>query len=222
MSKLAKDVEDYCLSHAVDNELVVIPESHDTGFDEYISIKKDGVYKGMNTRKRKDECHLELSYPRPGSKPLEFASFFETPSHFAKDRWFRGLLTVDVSPYVTKYNTPEFDSLLDYLKDDLSGVTVLFVVSTASFEKARGISEKLKGRMDVVTTHLHLPSKEQVLAYLKENTRDSSLFEERRDEIAKGIEGMGYEVVSAIGKALKAKTSVPVKRRKERTVTFGY
>ena len=103
MSKLTKDVGDYCLSHVVDNELVIIPESHDTGFDEYLAIKIDGVYKNLSTRKKREECHLEISYPRLGSSSMEFAAFYETPMRFAKDRRFQGLLSVDVTPYMSKF-----------------------------------------------------------------------------------------------------------------------
>ena len=223
MSKLTKDVGDYCLSHVVDNELVVIPESHDTGFDEYLAMKIDGVYKNLSTRKRREDCHLEISYPRLGSSSMEFAAFYETPMRFAKDRRFQGLLSVDVTPYMTKFNASEFDSLLLYLKEDISDATVLFVVSTDSFDRAKGIAEKLKSEMGTVTTYLSLPSKEQMLSYLNEKVKDFKLFEKRREEIERAIEGVGFEVVSGIRKALKTKTSVPEsKGKREKSITFGY
>ena len=51
MPKLTKDMGEYCLSHIRDNELVVISDRHDTGFDEYIAMKIDGVYENLSTRK---------------------------------------------------------------------------------------------------------------------------------------------------------------------------
>lgn len=223
MSKLTKDVGDYCLSHVVDNELVVIPESHDTGFDEYLAMKIDGVYKNLSTRKRREECHLEISYPRPGSSTMEFAAFYETPMRFARDRRFQGLLSIDVTSYMSKFNSSEFNSLILYLKEDMSDVSVFFVVSTDSFDRAKGIAEKLKSEMGTVTTYLSLPSKEQMLSYLSEKVKDFKLFEKRREEIERAIEGVGFEVVSGIRKALKTKTSVPEsKGKREKSITFGY
>lgn len=223
MSKLTKDVGDYCLSHVVDNELVVIPESHDTGFDEYLAMKIDGVYKNLSTRKRREECHLEISYPRLGSSTMEFAAFYETPMRFARDRRFQGLLSIDVTSYMSKFNSSEFNSLILYLKEDMSDVSVLFVVSTDSFDRAKGIAEKLKSEMGTVTTYLSLPSKEQMLSYLNEKVKDFKLFEKRREEIERAIEGVGFEVVSGIRKALKTKTSVPEsKGKREKSITFGY
>lgn len=223
MSKLTKDVGDYCLSHIRDNELVIIPESHDTGFDEYISMKTEGVYNTLSTRKRLNECHLELSFPKPGAKPVEFASFYDAPFHFAKDRRFQGLLAIDVTPYISKYNSEEFGSLVTYLKEDMVDVTVLFVVSTDSFQKAKGISEKLMAEMDAVTLYLPLPTKERLMSYIKENMQGIKDFEERREEILVAIAGSGFEVVEGIRKALRNKTSVPEKKgRKERVASFGY
>ena len=223
MSKLTKDVGDYCLSHVVDNELVVIPESHDTGFDEYLAMKIDGVYQNLSSRKRKDECHIEISFPRLGSSTMEFAAFYETPMRFAIDRRFQGLLSVDVTSYMSKFNSSEFNSLILYLKEDMSDVTVLFVVSTDSFDRAKGIAEKLKSEMGTVTTYLSLPSKEQMLSYLSEKVKDFKLFEKRREDIERAIEGVGFEVVSGIRKALKTKTSVPAsKGKREKSITFGY
>lgn len=223
MSKLTKDVGDYCLSHVVDNELVVIPESHDTGFDEYLAMKIDGVYQNLSSRKRKDECHIEISFPRLGSSTMEFAAFYETPMRFARDRRFQGLLSIDVTSYMSKFNSSEFNSLILYLKEDMSDVSVLFVVSTDSFDRAKGIAEKLKSEMGTVTTYLSLPSKEQMLSYLSEKVKDFKLFEKRREEIERAIEGVGFEVVSGIRKALKTKTSVPAsKGKREKSITFGY
>ena len=223
MSKLTKDVGDYCLSHIRDNELVIIPESHDTGFDEYLAMKIDGVYKNLSTRKRREECHLEISYPRLGSSTMEFAAFYETPMRFARDRRFQGLLSIDVTSYMSKFNSSEFNSLILYLKEDMSEVSVFFVVSTDSFDRAKGIAEKLKSEMGTVTTYLSLPSKEQMLSYLSEKVKDFKLFEKRREEIERAIEGVGFEVVSGIRKALKTKTSVPEsKGKREKSITFGY
>ena len=205
------------------NELVVIPESHDTGFDEYLAMKIDGVYQNLSSRKRKDECHIEISFPRLGSSTMEFAAFYETPMRFTRDRRFQGLLSIDVTSYMSKFNSSEFNSLILYLKEDMSDVSVLFVVSTDSFDRAKGIAEKLKSEMGTVTTYLSLPSKEQMLSYLSEKVKDFKLFEKRREEIERAIEGVGFEVVSGIRKALKTKTSVPAsKGKREKSITFGY
>ena len=223
MPKLTKDVGDYCLSHVDDNELVVMPESHDTGFDEYIAMKIDGVYKGLSTRKRKDECHLEISYPRPGANRMEFASFFDTPFKFAKDRRFQGLLTIDVTAYALRYNSEDFAALITFLREDLPGTRVLFVLSTDSFQKAKGISEKLRDEMDAVTTYLSLPTKERLLLFLRDKMREKNLFDERREEISRAIVGAGFEVAEGIEKALRARANFPEsKRKKSRSVSFGY
>ena len=223
MPKLTKDMGEYCLSHIRDNELVVISERHDTGFDEYIAMKIDGVYKSLSTRKRKDECHLEIAYPRPGARGMEFEHFYETPLRFSKDRRFQGLLTIDITPYSSRYNTEEFRDLIQYLKEDMNSATILFVVSTDSFQSTKGISERLKNEMEVTTTYLPLPSKERLLSYIRESVNQKKLFDERQEEIAKAIDGSGFEVREGIEKALSSKTAVPVdKRQRGRTSSFGY
>ena len=223
MPKLTKDMGEYCLSHIRDNELVVISDRHDTGFDEYIAMTIDGVYENLSTRKRKDECHLEISYPRPGARRMEFDYFYDAPLRFSKDRRFQGLLTIDITPYSSRYNSEEFKDLIIYLKEDMANATILFVVSTDSFQSTKGISEKLKNEMEVVTTYLPIPTKENLLSYIRESINHKKLFNERLEEISKAIDGSGFEVAEGIERALSSKTAFPEnKRRRERTSSFGY
>lgn len=222
IGKLSKEMKKHCLDNALENEIIVIPNSHDSGLDEYMETKLGKVYECLKTRKRIGECHLELTYPDEKSSFYEFSVFKEAPDNKAKDRRFCGLFSVNVSSYINSAFSERYEDLLVYTKDQLKDTTVLLVVSTDMPEKARGLVTKAM-KEGFVVTELPLPSAERVFEYLKETSGKAEAVDSRRAEVMGAIEGNGFEIVGEITKALESRTKLVSKKNgHESKSRFGY
>ena len=222
MSKLSKETKKYCLDHAREDEVIVIPRSHDSGLDEYIEAKLGKVYESLNTRKRIGECHLELTYPEEEADEYSFSIFKESPDNKAKDRRFCGLFTVDISSYINSFNSDKFDDLISYTKDQLKDTTILFVVSSDMPGRANGLTAKLS-KLGFLVTELPNPSAERIFEYAKEVSKRTKVLESRRTEVVSAVEDHGFEIVDEIIKAVDMRKHLVFKKKgNESGSRFGY
>lgn len=222
MSKLSKETEKYCLDHAREDEVIVVPRSHDSGLDEYIEAKLGKVYESLNTRKRIGECHLELTYPEEEADEYSFSIFKESPDNKAKDRRFCGLFTIDVSSYINSLNSDKLDDLVIYTKDQLKDTTVLLVVSSDMPGRANGLTAKLS-KMGFVVTELPNPSAERIFEYAKEVSKRPEVLDSRRADVLAAVEGHGFEIVDEIIRAVDMRKRLVLKKKgQESGSRFGY
>ena len=222
VSKLSEQTKIHGKEHALEDEIIIIPENHDSGFNEYMNSKICKVYEKLRTRKRISECHLELTYPKPDSHEYFFSVFKEAPDHHAKDGRFCGLFTIDVSSYITEFNSEAFSNLISYIRDQLTNTTILLVVSTDNPAKASGIIQRTE-KLGFIASLLPMPTADRVLDYAKGLVGDEDRVDSRRTELINAIEGAGFEVVEDIAKALATRTRMTFRSNSPDTgKRFGY
>lgn len=207
-SKLTERMRALCSERALENEIVVIPKSHDCGFGEYLDTKLRTVYGSLRTRKRIGECHIELKYPNPDAAQYDFQVFKEAPGFRAKDGIFCGLLTVDITPYISAFNAYGLTDLISFAQDQLSNTTVMLVAETDTPGKASGLIAKAR-KHGFVETVFPMPTKEQVFAYARDVIGKPEKLDRRRIEILNAIEGCGFEAVEDIEKAVSSMARMP-------------
>lgn len=175
MKKLNSNVLKVCNEMTcLDNELVVLPQNGDVGFDEYIGLKTKFIEKVKNLTPY-SQHQLMLAYPAPDAQEyMVFERFFESPSVVAFNRDFEGCFAIDISAYTGKYHDAHFLNLISYILQNKSAVYTLILFSNNTNE-IKSMYDTLSQYMALRLTHIPLPDPEVLAEYTVEEIRAFSL-----------------------------------------------
>lgn len=185
MAKLDESILKICnIDNCLDNELVILPQNGDTGFDEYFEYKSQLI---RESKRLFTPCEhkLMLRYPHhpkdtPGD-PTVFARFFESPAVALHHQFFEGCFAVDITDYKKGWDTDEFVMLLSYIVSNPDIVFLLFMYSDSpsdSEQAYRTISDYCSIRLH----HFQLPTPKRLAAYTIERIRSYTLHVNARTE----------------------------------------
>lgn len=175
MKKISSDVlkatnESNCLV----NELVVLPQSGDVGFDEYIDAKTNLIVKAKNLSPY-TQNKLMLAYPAPDAREhMIFERFFESPFVVAYNRDFEGCFAIDISAYIGKCGDVHFTNLISYMLQNNTAVYTL-ILYTNNTNEIRAMYNTISQYMDLRLTHIPLPDPSVLADYTVEEIRTFSL-----------------------------------------------
>lgn len=176
MNKLSKEILNACTpENCCANELVVLPQEGDVGFEEYFEHKA----KEIKTRKRifspLEQNKLMLAYPKPDSKEaFIFEKFFESPSIVAKNHEFEGCFAIDISAYIGKTEDENFEKLIAYMHNNKNTVFLLFLYSDNKNE-IQNMYDQLSRYDDLRLVSIPLPNANTLMEYTVSGIRDFSL-----------------------------------------------
>lgn len=175
MKKINGDVLKACNeTTCLGNELVVLPQNGDVGFDEYVDYKTNQIIKAKNLSPY-TQNKLMLEYPSPDAKEhMIFERFFESPFVVAYNRDFEGCFAIDVSAYIGKYNDVHFTNLISYMLQNKAAVYTL-ILYTNNKNEIKAMYDAVSQYMDLQLTHIPLPEPAVLADYTVEEIRAFSL-----------------------------------------------
>lgn len=180
MDKLSKDILNTCtLENCCANELVILPQDGDVGFDEYYEHKAKQVKKAKKVFSPLNQNKLMLAYPKPDSKePFVFERFFESPSIVAKNHEFEGCFAIDISAYIGNTDHEYFDKLIAYMHNNNNTVYLLFLYSDNKNE-IQNMHDYLSRYDEIRMVNIPLPDEKTLTKYTVSKIRDFSLHVKR-------------------------------------------
>jgi len=176
MEKVSKAILEACNgSTCLSNELVVLPQNGEVGFEEYFAHKTREVIRAKKLFTNYDLHHLMLAYPAPDAKEhMVFERFFESPFVVARNHAFQGCFGIDISAYINKQQDAHFLELLSYIKSNPSMVFTLFMYS-ANVREIEAMHDFLLQYMEIRRVDISLPTPEELTEYTISHIRDFSL-----------------------------------------------
>ena len=176
MNKLSKEIQNACTAeNCCMNEMVVLPQDGDVGFDEYFEHKAKEVIRAKKIFSPLDQNKLILAYPKPVSKePYVFERFFESPSIVARNHEFEGCFAIDISAYIGKTDHEYFEKLMSYMYSNKNAVYLLFFYSDNKNE-IQNMYDYLSRYDDIRMVNIPLPDAKTLTDYTVSKIRDFSL-----------------------------------------------
>lgn len=176
MNKLNKEIKNSCTAeNCCINEIVVLPQEGDVGFDEYFEHKAKEVIKAKKLFSPLDHNKLMLAYPKPDSKEADiFERFFESPSIVARNHEFEGCFAIDISAYKGKTDHEFFEKLMAYMQRNKNAVYVLFFYSDNKNE-IMNMYDYLSRYDEIRLVSIPLPDAKTLTDYTVSKIRDFSL-----------------------------------------------
>ncbi len=176
MNKLNKEVLNSCTAqNCCANELVVLPQDGDVGFEEYFEHKAKEVVKAKKIFSPLDQNKLMLAYPKPDSKEAYvFERFFESPSIIARNHEFEGCFAIDISAYIGKTDNEFFEKLMSYMRSNKNAVYLLFFYSNNKNE-IQSMYDFLSRYDEIRMVNIPLPDAKVLTDYTVSKIRDFSL-----------------------------------------------
>ncbi len=176
MEKINKTILEACNeATCLGNELVVLPQSGEVGFEEYFAHKTRAVRDAKKIFSTFGGYELMLEYPAQDTKePMAFERFFESPFVVARNHVFKGCFGIDITNYINQYHAERFLDLIAYMRSNPDAVYVLFMYSGNSNE-IRAMHDFLVQYMDIRLVNIPLPSVQELIEYTISHIRDFSL-----------------------------------------------
>ncbi len=208
MNKLKEELlKDLTPDNCCKNELVVLPQSGDVGFEEYFHHKTRAIMKAKKLFSPQEQNGLMLSYPKPDSKePYVFERFFESPSVVACNHAFEGCFAIDISAYIGKTNEETFEKLIAYMHSNNHTVFLLFLYSDNKNE-VRQMHGQLSRYDEIKLVDIPLPDAKMLTDYTMSGIRDFSLH--IKSDVEKYLEkyyekkNLGYDYADFLVRYLK-------------------
>lgn len=174
--KLSPEVLGMCTpANCTMNELVVLPQDGEAGFEEYFQYKVRTVIDAKHIFSPLAQNHLMLSYPAPDcSEPYAFPQFFESPYIVARNHDFEGCFAIDISAYINKQHDRHFSDLISYMRNNPATTFVLFMYSD-NVKETDAMYAYLAQYMDIQLRAIPLPTAKQLTDYTVSRIRDFSL-----------------------------------------------
>lgn len=176
MKKLSNDFLSMCdASNCCVDELVVLPQDGETGFEEYYEHKAKEIVKAKKIFSPLEQNMLMLAYPQEDAKePYVFERFFESATIVARNHEFEGCFAIDISAYIGKENHEYFSRLISYMHQNRNAVYLLFMYSN-NVNEIRAMFDFLARFTEIRKVEIPLPSANQLTEYTVAKIRDFSL-----------------------------------------------
>lgn len=175
MNRINRDIIRACNEvTCLRNELVILPQNGNVGFEEYVQHKAREIAKVKNLSPY-IENQLILTYPTPESREyLIFERFFESPSVVAYNHVFEGCFAIDVTAYINKQNNDNFLKLISYMLTNVDTVFTLFIY-TNNKNEVQKMFDCLSQYMDINLVEIPLPGPQALADYTVDKIREFSL-----------------------------------------------
>lgn len=176
MDKLNKELLNSCTAeNCCTNELVVLPQEGDVGFEEYFEHKSKEIVKAKKIFSPLDQNKLMLAYPRPDAREaFVFQRFFESPSIVARNHEFEGCFAIDISAYIGKTDNEFFEKLMAFMRSNKNTVFLLFLYSNNKNE-IQNMYDYLSRYDEIRMVNIPLPDAKVLTDYTVSKIRDFSL-----------------------------------------------
>ncbi len=127
MNKISQELIGRCgRTTCCANELVILPNDGDAGFEEYFYRKAAQVREVKHLFVREEQTALILKYPGPSEQRQEFNRFFDSPEVAARNQQFEGCFGIELTDYLRAVSDPKLEDLIRFITRNPPITYVLF------------------------------------------------------------------------------------------------
>ncbi len=144
--------------------LIRQPLNGGVGCLAFVERLAGAVYAKRSRTRSFKQSYLALKYP--DGRTADFQRFFDSPlivaNHYNR---FEGVFCIDLSGWIRRTGSPEFEMLLDYLDSHKEKVQYIFIASVGSAADTRDLYNRLAGVLRLREIEMTYPNAEALLSY---------------------------------------------------------